>query len=125
MSIVDTCFLIDLIREDPGAIRYAEDEAVLRTTAISAAEFLYGARISMKPDLADAARTFLSYFPILPFDSESAALYADIAAELRRSGRRISSFDELIAAIALRHDEAIVSRDTHFSSIPGLSVISY
>jgi predicted nucleic acid-binding protein len=125
VSIVDTCFLIDLIREDPGAIRYAKHDAVLRTTAISAAEFLYGARISMKPDLADAARTFLSYFPILSFDSESAALYADIAAGLRRSGRRISSSDELIAAIALRHDEAIVSRDTLLSSIPGLSVISY
>jgi predicted nucleic acid-binding protein len=125
VSVVDTCFLIDLIREDPGAIRYAEEEPLLRTTSISAAEFLYGARISMKPGLSDAARTFLSYFAILSFDTEAAEIYADIAAGLRKTGSRISSFDELIAAIALRHDAAIVSRDTHFSAIPGLTVIPY
>ena len=125
MSVVDTCFLIDLIREDRGAIRYVEQEQVLRTTSISVAEFLYGARTSRNPGFTDLARTFLSYFPVLPFDLESAELYADIAAVLRRSGTRISSFDELIAAVALRNGEPIVSRDAHFSVIPGLTVISY
>lgn len=125
MSIVDTCFLIDLIKEDPGAIRFAEEEPVLRTTSISAAEFLFGARISMRPDILDAARLFLAHFPILPFDTEAAILYADIAADLRQSGNRISSFDELIAAVALRNDDAIVSRDTHFRAVSGLTVIPY
>ncbi len=125
VSIVDTCFLIDLIREDPGAIRFAENEPLLRTTSVSAAEFLYGARISTRPGLFDAARTFLAHFPILPFDTESAMIYADIAAELRQSRNRVSSFDELIAAIALRQNDAIVSRDTHFTAVPGLTVLPY
>ncbi len=125
VSIVDTCFLIDLIREDPGAMQFAEDEPVLRTTSISAAEFLFGAKINTRPGILDAARMFLTHFPILPFDTEAAIFYADIAAELRQSGSRISSFDELIAAIALRHDDAIVSRDTHFRAISGLSVLPY
>ena len=125
MSIVDTCFLIDLIREDPGALRVAEESEDLKTTSISAAEFLFGAKISTRSDLLAASRTFLTYFLILPFDGESAAVYADIAGALRESGDRISSFDELIASIALRHDDVLITRDDHYSRIPGLSVASY
>ncbi len=125
MSVVDTCFLIDLIREDPGAIRFAEEAPLLSTTSISAAGFLYGAQIRMKPGVIEAARAFLAHFPVLPFDSDAAALYAEIAAGLRDSGNRVSSFDELIAATVLRHGEEIVSRDTHFSAIPGLLVVAY
>lgn len=123
--MVDTCFLIDLIREDPGAIRFTEGSPLLSTTSISAAEFLYGARLSTKPGVMEAARGFLDHFPVLPFDGEAAVLYAEIAAELGHRGGRISSFDELIAAIVLRHDETLVSRDTHFAAIHGLEVIPY
>ena len=125
MSIVDTCFLIDLVRGDAGAMKFAEQAPHLSTTSISAAEFLYGAQISAKSGVVDAARAFLAHFPILPFDSDAAAIYADIAAGLKNNGNRISSFDELIAAIALCHGGEIVSRDIHFSEIPGLSIVRY
>ncbi len=125
MSVADTCFLIDLIRQDPGAIRFAEETPLLKTTSISAAEFLFGARTSTRSDVIEAARVYLAHFPILAFDAEAAGVYAEIASGLRKRGGRISSFDELIAATALRYDEAIVSRDTHFTSIPGLEVVSY
>jgi len=42
-----------------------------------------------------------------------------------KTGRRISTRDELIAAIALRHDETLVTRDLHFSEIDELEIISY
>lgn len=125
MSVVDTCFLIDLIREDPGAIRFAEEAPLLSTTSISAAEFLYGARLSIQPGVIEAARGFLAHFSILPFDGDAAFLYAEIAADLRHRGGMIASFDELIAATVLRHDETLVSRDRHFTAIHGLDVISY
>ncbi len=125
MSLVDTCFLIDLVREDQGAIRFAEEAPLLKTASISAAEFLYGARTSTNPGVVEAARAFLAHFSILPFDADAAWIYAEIASGLRQRGGRISSFDELIAATALRHEEAIVSRDSHFTAIPGLTVVSY
>jgi tRNA(fMet)-specific endonuclease VapC len=125
VTIVDTCFLIDLIRGDAGALRIAEETEELRTTSISAAEFLLGGRLSKRPDLYATSRAFLGYFPILPFDDESAVVYADIAGALQESGTRISSFDELIAAIAIRHADTLVTRDSHFGDIPGLSVSSY
>lgn len=106
-------------------MNFAESVPDLKTTSVSAAEFLYGARISVRPGLLEAAHAFLDHFRILPFDLEAAILYADIAADLRGQGGRISSFDELIAAIALRHDEPLVTRDTHFSAIRGLTVLPY
>jgi len=123
--IVDTCFLIDLIKGDTGAMRFADEAPLLSTTSVSAAEFLYGARISAKSGMIDAARAFLTHFSIVSFDSDSAAVYAEIAAELKKKGSRISSFDELTAAIAIRHGGEIISREMHFSEVPGLSVTRY
>lgn len=110
---------------DPDAEAAARLHAALKTTSISSAEFLYGAKQSGKKNMCDLSEKFLRFFPVLPFDAESAVIYADIASSLSGSGRHISSFDELIAAIALRHDEPLVTRDRHFSSIDGLEIITY
>jgi len=110
---------------DPDAEAAARLHAALKTTSISSAEFLYGAKQSGKKNMWDLSEKFLRFFPVLPFDAESAVIYADIASSLSGSGRHISSFDELIAAIALRHDEPLVTRDRHFSSIDGLEIITY
>jgi len=125
LTIVDTCFLIDLMKGDPDAEAAARLHAALKTTSISSAEFLYGAKQSGKKNMCDLSEKFLRFFPVLPFDAESAVIYADIASSLSGSGRHISTFDELIAAIALRHDEPLVTRDRHFSAIEGLEIISY
>ena len=125
MTIVDTCFLIDLMNGDPGAETITRRHNPLRTTAISSAEFLYGARKTKKKKVCDLSEKFLGFLPVLPFDAESAVIYADIAHRLSGSGRLISTFDELTAAIALRHDEPLVTRDRHFSSVTGLEIITY
>ena len=125
MTIVDTCFLIDLMKGDPDAKAVAKQDRALRTTAISSAEFLFGAKRSQKKKIIEVSEKFLGFFPIVPFDAESAVIYAGIASTLSGTGRHISSFDELIAAIALRHNETLVTRDRHFSGIEGLDVVSY
>ncbi len=125
MTIVDTCYLIDLMQGDPGAEEITRRYNPLRTTAVSSAEFLFGAKKSGKKKACDISEKFLRFFPVLPFDAESAVIYAEIAHTLSGNGRHISTFDELIAAIALRHDEPLVTRDRHFSVIDGLEILSY
>ncbi|MDD1690173.1 MAG: type II toxin-antitoxin system VapC family toxin [Methanoregula sp.] len=122
---MDTCFLIDLMKGDPDAEQVTQLHNPLKTTSISSAEFLYGAKKSGKKKVYDVSEKFLHFFPVLPFDAESAVIYADIASSLSGRGRHISTFDELIAAIALRHDEPLVTRDRHFSIIDGLDIVSY
>ena len=125
MTIVDTSYLIDLMKGDAGAEEITRLHNPLRTTAISSAEFLYGVKKSGKKKEYDLAEKFLGFFPILSFDAESAVIYARIAYTLSGTGRRISSFDELIASIAIRHDEPLVTRDRHFYAVDGLDIISY
>ena len=73
----------------------------------------------------EISKQYLAHFPVLPFDRESAEIFADIASALQEKGERISSFDELIAAIAIRHEETLVTRGRHFTGIPGLTVQGY
>ena len=125
MTIVDTCYLVDLMKGDPDAGEITKLHKPLRTTSVSSAEFLYGAKQSGKKNVYDVSEKFLRFFPVLPFDAESAVIYAEIAHALSGSGRHISTFDELIAAIAIRHDEPLVTRDQHFAAVEGLELISY
>lgn len=125
MTIADTCFLIDLMNGDDGAVAMTKLYNPLKTTAISNAEFLYGAKMSSGKRAGDVAEKFLRFFPALPFDAEAAVIYAGIAHGLSKTGRHISTFDELIAAIAIRNKEPLVTRDRHFSAIDGLEVIAY
>jgi predicted nucleic acid-binding protein len=113
------------MKGDPDAEEATKLHKPLRTTSISSAEFLYGAKKSGKKKVYDVSEKFLHFFPIVPFDAESAVIYADIASALSGSGRHISTFDELIAAIALRHDEPLLTRDRHFAAIDGLELVSY
>ena len=113
------------MKGDPDAEEITKHHNPLRTTSINCAEFLYGAKTSGKKKVCDVSEKFLRFFPVLPFDAESAVIYADIASALSGSGRHISGFDELIAAIAIRHDEPLVTRDRHFSAIEGLEIIPY
>jgi predicted nucleic acid-binding protein len=125
VTIVDTCFLIDLMKGDSGAEQIAWNNKQLKTTAISSAEFLYSAKRSDKKNVYEISEKFIRFFPVLPFDAESAVVYALIAHSLSRTDRHISTFDELIAAIALRNNEPLVTRDQHFAVIEGLNLIAY
>lgn len=125
MTFADTCFLIDLMHGDAGAMEIAGRIPDLKTTAISSAEFLYGARRSKKKNLYEVAVKYLNFFPVVPFDAAAAARYADIAGSFSKKGRHISTLDELIAAIVLCHGEPLITRDRHFSAIEGLECIPY
>jgi tRNA(fMet)-specific endonuclease VapC len=125
VTFVDTCFLIDLMKGNADAEHIALNNKDLKTTAISSAEFLYGAKKSGKKKLYEVSEKFLNYFPIVPFDAESAAVYADIASTLSGNGRHISTLDELIAAVVIRYGESLVTRDRHFGGIEGLELIPY
>ena len=57
---------------------------------------------------------------ILPVTGETADSYALIHVGLRRKGQPIPTNDLWIAASALEHGAALLTRDAHFSQIDGL-----
>ena len=77
------------------------------------------------PRLAALAQ-LLRPMQLLPFDRECAAHAAQIRAHLDAAGTPIGAHDLLIAAIALRHQATLVTRNVReFTRVPGLSWVNW
>ncbi|MCT8337377.1 type II toxin-antitoxin system VapC family toxin [Methanoculleus sp. Afa-1] len=130
MPTLDTSFLIDLIRHDPEAMRTLkamEREGLpLATTAINALELYRGAFLStsVQENLREVEAITRALIE-LPITEETYRIFGTLAAELQARGSRIGDFDEVIAAITLAGDGEIVTRDSHFTRVPGLKVRTY
>ena len=129
MRVVDTTFIIGLLRGDPGTVEKAKEldgEGGAATTVINVFEVSYGVYRSMSDvdrRLEEARRVF-SNLDVFPLDSRAAVKAAEIAATLDREGRGVDPFDALVAGIALVNGaERIVTRNVaHFERMPGLIV---
>jgi len=130
MPVADTSFIIDLIRHDPHAmacLKDIEDRGISPSmTPISILELYYGAynSVSVEENIKEALM-FRNLWEELPFTDEVYHTFGYLSATLVQQGVRIGDFDEVIAAFALTHDNAIIARDRHFEKVPGLKIISY
>jgi tRNA(fMet)-specific endonuclease VapC len=127
--ILDTTFLIDLQREtrrdeEGPTIQFLQkhpDES-LSLSAISVGEFSEG-----YPETEmESCRTFLRPFRVLPLNEEIAYRYGQISRRQRQQGNRTGDNDLWIAATALAHNAAFVTRNVeHFCQIPHLQMLGY
>lgn len=130
MPVLDTTFLIDLLRKRPAACKklneLEERGAFLATTCMNVLELYRGVYLSsaVEQNLL-LIRSILEEIPILPVTAGVFPVFGEISAHMSRQGIKVGDFDEIIAAIALCYDGVIVTRDMHFSKIPGISVDSY
>lgn len=93
-----------------------------------AGELLYGLQ-----DLQGRRRAALllfledvfSTFPVLDVTHTTAHHYGLIRHQLRIAGNPIPENDIWIAATAIEHDLTLVTRDTHFASVVGLSSVRW
>ncbi|MCP1716264.1 putative nucleic acid-binding protein [Methanocalculus alkaliphilus] len=130
MPTLDTSFIIDLIRHEPGALKVLEmieqEGLTPATTPITILELFRGAYLSSSPEKnkkeIEAITEHLLHQNIV---EETYGVFGALSARLRGDGRPVGDFDELIAAIALCYDGEIVTRDHHFERIPGLVVRRY
>lgn len=132
--ILDTNVVSELMRAEPSSQVMdwfaRQTSATFYTTAIAQSEILLG--IALLPNgkrrdlLADAAtRMFQKHFAgtCLPFDQPCAEQYAIVVASRRKSGFTMTTEDGQIAAIALRHNLPLATRNTKdFLHIKGLSL---
>jgi len=129
MPVADTSFVIDLMRHNPGALaryeHYEQAGIALQTTAVTALELYKGAFCSGTEDNRRKVAAILDLFTVLPVDETVYETFGRLSAALAQGGTSIGDFDEIIAAIALRYDGEIITRDRHFSRVPNLKVIPY
>lgn len=123
----DTDVISRTIRPDPplGLVRrvglHRLDEQL--TTAITAAELLYGAARDPDTRRAERVRAMLASFRTVPFDGPAAKVFGPLRAELERGGQTLEANDLMIAAICLVRDLTLVTGNVrHFERVPELRV---
>ncbi|MFT0849614.1 type II toxin-antitoxin system VapC family toxin [Achromobacter sp. F4_2707] len=122
MIILDTNVLSEILRPVPDehVISWlaAQPRTTLFTTTVTRAELLYGAQLlpegPRKTALLAAIRQIFTHDlsgQVLGFDNEAADHYAELAAERKNSGKPISQFDAMIAAITQSRGARLATRN--------------
>ncbi len=120
--LLDTNVVSELMRKAPASAvpAWADEHALedLFFSAVGEAELRYGAailpvgrrRASLVSDIEAMLRDAFED-RVLPFDSDAARAYAEVAAIRRSAGRPILPADCQIAAIARSRDMALATRN--------------
>ena len=135
MVMIDTNIVSELMRAEPSAevLSWMDEQTPreLFVTAVTEAEVRTG--IALLPEgrrrrgLAEACeRAFGSLFAgrVLPFDSDAARTYSEIAAARRVLGRPVSHADCQIAAIARSRGMAVATRNVRDFEDMGIDIFN-
>jgi tRNA(fMet)-specific endonuclease VapC len=136
MAIVDTTFLIDLMKESKakrlGKATAKLEELIdrgesLRLAIFSIGELYVGVAKGTQPEKERAAvEECLALFDVVGFEETTARIFGAVVGDLEKQGQVISDMDALIASVALEHDELVVTRNlAHFQRVHGLKVEGY
>ena len=118
----DTNILIAALRGDQ-AVRQELAKVTVVLSAIVLGELYDGAYASRQAARElTALVALMAGSTVLPCTEGTAAVYGQIRLTLRRAGTLIPDNDIWIAASALQYGVPVITRDAHFSSVPGLSV---
>ncbi len=132
MKAMDSTFLIDLLRGIPGAVgkmKELKSEDQLITTQVNIFELSFGIYYRYPVKYAEKIlqlESVLDGFIIFDLTYRASLKAAQIAAALVREGQQICVGDALIAGILLANGcNTIVTNDSHFERVEGLTVESY
>ncbi|MBB4200086.1 VapC toxin family PIN domain ribonuclease [Rhodoblastus sphagnicola] len=133
MILLDTNVVSEAMKPEPApAVRQWLDEQAAETlflSSVTIAELMFGIGAlpagKRKDRLAAALEGVLDFFVnrILPFDTNAARRYSDMAVKARAAGKGFPTADGYIAAIAASHGFAVASRDASAFAAAGLVVI--
>ena len=126
-GVLDTSTVIRLSQISDPALLPAEP----LITAVTLAELSVGPLVADDERERSARQAHLQQaeadFDPLPFDAAAARAFGQVAASLRRAGRRPAAraYDAMIAAIALANDLPVYTcNPDDFSGIDGLEVVA-
>jgi predicted nucleic acid-binding protein len=133
MILLDTNVVSEAMKPEPHpSVRNWLDAQAAETlflSSVTIAELMFGIGALPKGKRKDRLATTLDgvmqlFEPrILPFDTQAARRYADLAVKARKAGKGFPTPDGYIAAIAAAHGFAVASRDTAAFTAAGLTVI--
>lgn len=130
MAVLDSSFLIDIMRAVPEAVALLEEleqkEHALFIPSPAIMELWNGAVQSQIPEQETRKiERLLEQLPLVLLDADAAKRAGEIHAFFSKSRIEISTVDLMIGGIALAHGETVVTRDSDYTRIPGLKVLKY
>ena len=133
MIVLNTSVVAEAMKPESNlAVRaWLNDQAAetLYLSSVTLAELLFGIRalpMGKRKNMLDRAlNELLELFAdrVLPFDTDAARHYADLAVTARDAGRGFPTPDGYIAAIAASRGFVVASRDTAPYEAAGVTVI--
>jgi len=126
--LLDTGWIVRHLR---GQRPYTESIASrasegLAASVVSVAELQEGVALAKDRErAAQSLATFLTTVAVLPVEEETARIFGDLSAKLRRKGNHPGDFDTLIAATAIQHQLTLLTTDVDdFSRFDGLTLVT-
>ena len=124
--ILDTNALSAFVDGDDTVAERLVGEGRAAIPVIVLGEFRYGVAASRYRSTYEAWLTeHLPDFDVLAVTEETTVRYAQVRSAIKKSGRPIPANDAWIAALALQHRLAVLSRDEHFDAVPGVRRVSW
>lgn len=131
MTVLDTAFVLDVMRADADAVRrmdaLMEGYAPVGISAITVMQLHHGIpRADVPDEEARRIERALAGVPTYPVTHAVAARAGEIDGRLVAEGVRLDPADVLVGATALDRGEAVLTRNVrHFERVPGLDVETY
>lgn len=124
-ALLDTSFIIALARGETMTLEDPPEEAAI--SAVTLCGLHHGVLVANDEQRSGRLATLVfaeRNFAALPIDQRVAPHYGRLVAEARRRrGRNLATADALIAATAVAHQLALVTRDHDFAAVEGLHAI--
>lgn len=127
--MLDTNIAIYTIKNKPSEVREAfkAHDGQMCISSITLMELIYGAEASasVERNLRDI-EGFAARLDVLPFDNEAAAHTGQLRAELKKIGRPIGPYDEMIAGHARSKGLIVITNNTkQFECVPGIRLSNW
>jgi predicted nucleic acid-binding protein len=124
--ILDTNAVSALLAGDPALGRLLAGQPRHQLPVIVLGEYRFGLlRSRHRQHLEGLLAILVQESDVLLVDDATAGVYAHVREGLRATGRPIPENDIWIAALALQHQQPVVSRDDHFDFVAGLTRLEW
>ena len=124
--ILDTNALSAWAKRDEKLLAILPPPSRLLLPVIVIGEYMYGIeRSTQRNDLRVWLDRAVRSLRVAPITLATADVYASLRALLHRKGRPIPANDLWIASLALQHHVPVITRDSHFDAVDGLTRITW
>ncbi|MEW6295710.1 MAG: type II toxin-antitoxin system VapC family toxin [Candidatus Diapherotrites archaeon] len=127
MKVLDTDFLIELFRGNQQTKNFLLNLQLkgeeITTTVFNYQETLFGMVLKKDEIAIEKAKMFFQSIKIFNYNEKAVIEGIKVQLVLRKKGKAIGLFDEMISGICIANNATLVTRNAkHFSQVPNLKI---